>query len=470
MTTTTTFPRGAQVAFLIIFFLAGKALYCQTLPGSTDYDYAAFRFPDIDRKALDAQFNLLGNALQTMRRELGFDDNSSSNLSNNLNLAYSRFRNTARLQSQQSFNFNQAFSTGRGPDERYNRIRAGFGVNRVHREYYKPLRFTEYNLFLQAAYEKSTQQGTNPFFQFKNWNVAVSASLPLKIGKGRIEPIDDVFIAKFLMDDLLENSILAAPLSQENLFSLGQVMAAARNQRIFDFRRQRIYELTQLDNWFKKNGLEDGQSDIVYFSALADNWLYAFRNVRQAGKRVAVGVEPFVLFSHSRTFAPGVSSGYFGARVFGEYLKERPVNQFWQAGKTLRAGLEYLNNPVDWDDKVNNIWIRPYAEFGANWGYFPNSRTALLANAVLRYEYYWADPDNLILFDFHVIQPAINFSTTYFINYQFRIEGSLNGSYTWASDNARASFATASILPFSAERNSSRFLLSGNIALLYSFF
>lgn len=475
MVTTTTFFRFFQATLLTaVLFFTKSTLYSQNRPDAADYDYAAFRFPDIDRKALDAQFNLTGNVLQNVNREPVPEENRVSSFLNNLNLTYSRFRNTERLQSQQDFNLNQGFTSSRGQNDgsknRYNRFNASLGISTVNRAYYKPKRFFEYNLFFNTSYETINQKSDNPFLDQKSWNFSLNASLPLKIGKGRIEPIDDIFLAKFMVDELLKNGLIDTAFGQEELFSLGRVMATARNRRIFDFRRQRIYELTQLDSWFKEHGLGESQSNILYFTTLTDNWLYAFRNIRQAGVRYALSVEPVALFYYRKNFNPKNSSGYFGARVYGEYVKERPVNQFWQEGANISAGIEYLNHPITGKDLLNNIWLRPFVRAALNYGYFPNSRTALFANAALRYEYYWADPDNLALFDYHVIRPSVGLNMTYFINYQFRIDAYLNGSYSWASDNARDSFHSEPLFPFSMEERSSRLALLGNVTLRYSFF
>ncbi|MFM9949830.1 MAG: hypothetical protein ACKV1O_17980 [Saprospiraceae bacterium] len=472
---TTTISRFAQAALLIIFMLAKSTVYSQTLPDSTDYNYAAFRFPDIDRKALNAQFGLFGTASRFEQRQTTLpSDNRQSTFANNLNLSYSRFRNTEKLQALRLVSFGHSFSSSRTRSDvslnRNTQFNVGLGINDLHRHYYKPQRFWAYQLLVATTFQKSSQRRDNPIFTQKSWEFDLNASLPLKIGKGRIEPIDDVFIAKFMMDDLMENGILNADLSQEQLFSLGQVMAAARNQRIFDGRRQRIYELTQLDNWFKENGLTESKSDMLYFTTVADNWLFSFRNVRSAGERYAVGAAPFALFNHFRDFAPGISKGHFGISVFGEYDNERPINQFWQVEKRARAGVEYLNNPVDANDGLYNEWLRPFAEASLGYGYFPNSRTIVLADASLRYEYYIGADNNVFDFDYHVIQPEIRLEATYFVNYQFRITGALNGSYFWSSDNADGAVFPSFELPFSINSGNRGFNFSSNVSLLYSFF
>jgi hypothetical protein len=77
------------------------------------------------------------------------------------------------------------------------------------------------------------------------------------------------------------------------LFELGQLMAGARTRRIFDARRQRIYELTQIGQWFMdKNLARNG--DLPYFTTLSDNWLYSFFNERCAGSRFSIGLSPGV--------------------------------------------------------------------------------------------------------------------------------------------------------------------------------
>lgn len=80
-------------------------------------------------------------------------------------------------------------------------------------------------------------------------------SVPLAYGFGRLEPMQQVFNAQFLMDDLLEQGLINEKFTEEELYELAGIMSKVLNTRVFDFRRSRIYQLTELSNWLESKGV-----------------------------------------------------------------------------------------------------------------------------------------------------------------------------------------------------------------------
>lgn len=83
------------------------------------------------------------------------------------------------------------------------------------------------------------------------------------------------------MNDLLEAGILKAKFSESDLYELAALMANVKNQRVFDFRRATIYQLTELTNWLNSKGIEQ---NIKTFTILNDNWTGNFAAQRLNGK------------------------------------------------------------------------------------------------------------------------------------------------------------------------------------------
>lgn len=428
---------------------------------TTTYNYAAFRFPDINRKALDLSMDAAGTANSSETRGEFPISFTSGNFSQNFNASYNQFVNNEKLQALRSVSLFQRFSdssqkaiTQNDPNIFSREQNTGLsifssGENRLYRS---PLRYLEANwqASVQYSFLHRRQNGPNPAIKAETTRTMLK--MPIRIGVGRIEPIDDVFLAKFMVDDMQQNGILAAPLSENDLFALGQVMAHARNQRIFDFRRQRIYELTQLNNWFKEKGITDS-GDLMYFTTLADNWLYGFSNVRSSGQRLSAGIEPFYQY---------ISQSSYSATASVRYEGRRPINQFWQLGHTLDISTTYgvIHSPFP-QNPATRYW-RPgvSALFLAGW--FPNSRTRINGSSSLQANYFMPQSSS----DFIWITQRTDLAADYFLNFRTRLRANIGLQYNWSSSRAGFIFVPLE----TAFINNKEISLNGGLSLFYSLF
>jgi hypothetical protein len=397
-----------------------------------DYDYAAFRFPDIDRRALVLNFNLQGSgstratSFATPRQTF-----RGHQFAENLDLEYSRFRNLPRLQALESYFFSNSLFVRTEKQATsnidLNTFSHGMAVRTFsqYRYYHQAERYLGLELQGQVRHEFFRRDNNIIGDRFRRNEVLAELRPQFQYGWGRVEPIDDVFLAKFMVEDMLENGVLSESLSQEQLFALGQRMAFVRNQRIFDARRLRIYELTEIDRWFKEEGLASA-GDILYLTTLTDNWLYAFHNTRFAGSRFELGVRPGLFYRYRISRDSESDSRELSLNGSARYERHRPLNQYWQAVSTAEAGLERF-----WlrGDQAREDW-RPYLLLSQQYGYYPNSRTRLNASVGLRY-FYSLDFPEPTRDDRHAVVANLLFGADYFVNYQFVIRGNINANYFW---------------------------------------
>ncbi|MBK7429109.1 MAG: hypothetical protein IPI60_19835 [Saprospiraceae bacterium] len=373
--------------------------------------------------------------MQATQAALDFDNTSyfqDSRFSNSISGTYSRFRNLEKIQAQQLLSFNSSINLNRFKSESPAIQDSASGrflfipnYNTEYRNYFVPNKFWGFELDLSSTYDYRYNRNEilNTRSSSNNFNIAVAPTL--QFGWGRLEPIDDVFLAKFMVDDMKEAGILNQDLTQEELFALGSTMAFVRNQRIFDFRRLRMYELTEIDKWFSGSGLV-GNQDFRYFTVLNDNWLYAYRNVRFAGQRTTIGLSPSASWSYRSPQSSLDMVANLGLSLGVTYELHRPLNQHWQSISTLSAGAAVLCAGCE---ENSEFFPGPNISLSQEYGWFPNSRTRVSGSAFVSYltrfslNFSPTAPEK-------ILSTGINFNADYFVNYQFRILANLGYGYS----------------------------------------
>lgn len=419
---------------------------------TTAYDYTRFRLQDIDRKALEIVpfMRHQGNS-QTVRGNAPFTTRDHS-LTQQFTADFSHFKNAKSFQALRRVEFTQGFA-------RINRSNSASNADLVDRDFYSRIytsgenrRFHHKNSFFELNWEAfaSYQNSTFALSNSKLEQYAYFVRFPLKTGIGRVEPVDELFLAKFMLDDMLEVGIMDAPLPENLLFELGGVMAHARNQRIFDFRRQRQYEFSQLDNWFKDMG-QARVDNILYYNTMADNWLYAFSNPRQNGRRIAVGIAPGYNYSAVNREVP---DNYYYLAGTVEWSSFKPLNQYWQLDFTAEAEIAFIFYP-------RTEVFQPSLSLTMNAGYFPNSRTRIQTFASLNNSIYRVQQRNL-----HEFRPRAGADISYFLNYRMRLSANFTANYFWTSE-ANPNIFRPSIVPLP---DRSRLQTISRVVFAYSIF
>ena len=166
----------------------------------------------------------------------------------------------------------------------------------TNRLYFDGLLFVEADLqisnttadFHKMTYHLDTVEGRGKRI---NEDRNFEGSLPILVGKGRIEPIQDARMAVYILDQLSRKDKLERQPTQQEILAFAEEIAAIKNERFFDARNRRIYEMTRLDSFLRNRNLIHAE-DIEYYTTMNDFWRYANNPSRGSGSRFSLGVEP----------------------------------------------------------------------------------------------------------------------------------------------------------------------------------
>lgn len=452
----------SALCLLLMCLLSIQSVTAQDV--GVDYQYKDFRFPNIDRKALEGSLNMFNSgSLNVDHLDGPNTETSRSAFSNNLLLNYSRFRNLEKIQAFENISFDQSFSTNRiNSNSSGSPVSSSNGSFEIlpqyqseYRYYYVPNKFWGYTLNIESEYAHTFSRTQNTAQKLNSLVVDVRPAF--QFGWGRLEPIDDVFLAKFMVDDLKETGILTQDLTQEELFSLGSLMAFVRNQRIFDFRRLRMYELTEIDRWFTESGLVPDQ-DFRYFTILNDNWMFAFRNTRFSGNRLSFSIGPSVRWNDNNLGDGNSERARIGLNIGANYQVHNPINQYWQSVSEIAGGLIFNCNTCG--EGVDNL-LFPFVRAGQTYSWYPNSRTRVHAYGFASYSpnFRTGDVNNITS---HSVASGLSFSADYFLSFQLRVRAELGYVFRFTdvnSDEVTGIDFTQSSMGFQS-----------NITFLYTFF
>ncbi|MBK8669684.1 MAG: hypothetical protein IPN89_09545 [Saprospiraceae bacterium] len=395
------------------------------------YDYTQFRFPDVKIKGINTSGNLSGG--ESHYRFLSESKSANTSANYNLNGNFFSFTNNAKTQKRNNIYFNHSFRFN--SDRRQGLIATNNHIvksrdfyfylseEQVNRKFLNDnASFAGFkNLFLELDHNVSlgyangyTNDTADVENNYSNYNMFLA--LPIKVGFGRIEPMNDLFLAQFLMDDLLKEGLISEKFSQEKLFELAQLMSYIRNQRVFDFRRSNIYQLTEIAGWMEKNNIPQ---NIKSFTIMNDNWQNAYLNTRNHGKRVSVGFIPWL---DANKYSNNFKQSYYGLGLQLEFSKAKAVSQYLQRDLSIYLTQHYQsdNNNVFKDQFFTQLLA------AVEYSYNPNSRTTYSITPSM--SYYLFNIDN------QEINASLRGQVNYFINNKTRILASLTGSYLPKSD------------------------------------
>jgi hypothetical protein len=385
---------------------------------SQKYDFNLFRYPDIKVRGL--QIN--GDGRYAISSTT-FDPNRISQNNNSFitNLSYFSLINTkakqSRLDNQLSLVYNYLKTNNDVVPNPNEILTSSLMVNNslsyYNRNYGSSnLKFVEYGFRLNpsANTSKASFEGSgSPSTDGKSSNIGINLGVDLKIGTGRIDPIDYVFMANYLAEDL--KLIGFETMSQDSLFELGRVLASVSNRRIFDSRKFKIEQIRAVIDWLQ---LDKSADPIGSFLVVQDNLNYAFLNLRNVGSRHSFGITNNL---DVRQYKPAIDAdnSSFSTSLYYEFDKSKPLNEKFQSTFQLISGTHLKFDKIAQKSSI----FEPFANGSYTLGYYPNSRTnvEIKPSVEIRYPLHTYD-----LFVFGLLNAKAN----YFINYNTRITGYLN--------------------------------------------
>ena len=350
-----------------------------------NYDIGSYRLPDITRNELD--FSLKSNG------EF-YDYTQSSNTSSidgNFDATFNRYRNARTFRGTQEAIFRFSGSHNKDNDgEKRGSYNVGLSYNNSSRFYgddYEGL-FFETGGRAFFSYYRDKLSGTAAY-QTKLKSGDIVLALPLRMGKGRIERVEDARQAIYILENLAKRRVLSRELTGEEIDAFARVISAVKNKRFFDARLQMIDEVTAVDSFLVASGaLASGGA--AYFTTLYDYWMYGDLFERKSGTEISGGVTPS--FGYSRYESPilfdsGIVDLYESRRRMPSISAdvrfdfERPLNLYWQNSAWVSLSGKYLlekywekdQGDIRSDRKEKNYQARLAGRYA--FGYYPNSRT-----------------------------------------------------------------------------------------------
>ncbi|HQW70625.1 MAG: hypothetical protein IPO45_03635 [Saprospiraceae bacterium] len=377
-----------------------------TTSNGQQLNYKDYQFPKVDYKSLQLNENLnLGNNASATDR--------STRFSNSLFLNGSRYINNDNKQYYNSRTFSSIINTASAS----NAFNTTAISDEIFRKYRGDNKFFEYGY--HAGIYNNIRTKTNAYN-----NLSAYLNIPLKVGVGRINILNEVMLAEFIIDDLRREDILTDTISQDMIFAFAGEIAKFNFTRILDNRNFRLQVLRSLSIWLKSNFPVKAASDIELTTILIDNYSFAGIGFRSIGSRFAVGIDPNI--SYSKYFKDGEYSFSSGGALSMEFSVQKPISRYLQSNFYTIISLDINKSKNTFYDSkeatISNV-ISPKVLVAYKMGYYPNSRTNVELTTLMNYIFYKMDYEDQRILDIKStsIAPKIMLQSSYFINYKLRL-------------------------------------------------
>jgi hypothetical protein len=206
-------------------------------------------------------------------------------------------------------------------------------------------------------------------------------TVPIGVGFGRLENIEDARMAILVLEDLYKNNKISKAINDEDILLFAEKITQLRNMRHFDARKRRIYEIQAVDSFLRNNAFSQSQ-DAAYFGSLYDNWEYANNPYRLSGYRLTIGVDPNLEYSINNYLLVRKNYDFSkGAGVFIRGELEKPLSLKWQQSLWFTGGYSITQtesvskypNSIENKSTVDNS--RVYLRGSVGMGYYPDTRS-----------------------------------------------------------------------------------------------
>jgi hypothetical protein len=466
-----------------LFIPVLACLFSLQLKAQTDFNLSDYKNPDYQYRSLDFGLGLTGNnSINKKDYPYNYSNKINNNSFNgNLTSNYFSIKNSEYYQGSQNYWFNFSTFGSNNKTEagsstisestyKQNSQYLSIGVNSSNRFYNSKKRFIETNLIFSGELGNLTNKTTSDTktypYNYKNQsgNYRMSASIPLLVGTGRIEEVQDARLAVYILDDLLKSGDLTRTPDKEEILALSEFITQTKNQRFFDSRIRKIAEITAIDSFLTANGLK-GQSDASYYTLINDNWDNSNGPVRATGRRFSIGITPgfSTEFDKSIDYSVDTTSStafsYLKSKntdqldswnldAIAQFVCERPINLTWQRSTTASMGYSlYNSNSIykTYNDDVLTVEIKesektPNFSVGIthSYGYYPNSRTSIKFGANAFLQQYWHDrktDDGLTINNDETnINSNLFLNCNYYFSPQLRFSVYINEAYQFTKE------------------------------------
>lgn len=494
-----------SVLTIVTTLLFAQNVSCQY----DDFDLSEYKLPYLKRQQLDLSFNLnpRSNSQTSDNIDNLTNQNYKSKYSNrylyyNFNASYNYFLNSNKYQGNQNITLNSSLDNTKIKEPydnyKYSYFNSDLKINSNNR-FYNGLHFIEVDFSGGVEFDSYQRKNYNtdnsPVSDYKTYSPAVSVSVPVYIGTGRIEPVQDARQAIYIFDELLKNGRLKSTPGKEEILKFARRISEIKNKRFFDSRLRTIYEISAIDSFLQSNGLVT-DADALYFTTLNDYWMNTGSIIRYSGTRFSVGVKP-VFYNNSQkiTYHDTVNSTiiqtmenrdlnrtWSAAGTF-RFNYEKPINLYWQNSLSANfdAGIE---NYLETDDIISGQIVPPqiklkhqYPFVETVWsyklGYYPNSRTYFNLNVSALYHREFGNeetnsPDMKYKVDDKYGSISPGFGCYYYVSQRFRIAVNYNYQFNYESNSRKSTSDSPTEIDYLQKQNNQNHAFTAT--LQYSLF
>jgi len=416
-------------------------VFIQSIAQTNTFNLSDYKLPELKRHSLEFFFDLSGSSLihkyTFLSQSENYRGNDESQYSGNIRLIYNSYLNSMNKQKESNARFyfsSQIDNSKSNLQQFHNNFEFAPEVyyNAANRNYYKPNSFYEFGIDFEYLFYNYKRKYTNDevyVTKYKDTFHNLNFFLPLKAGKGRIEQVQDARLANYLLVELEKEKRIRPTKNTQEIISLAEFISQLKNERFFDSRLRRIYELEALDSYFKSNDFILN-ADSRYFTTLSDFWAYGDGPIRNSGSRFSVSLYPGYYYNHYNGTINQISNTENSLNAFLlnaglEFKYEKPINLYWQNTINIigYAGMMVGNvkgHPVDSKLRIPNMQIGYFQKIG----YYPNTRTDATFSYSLRYINYIDKTDtdkNIVGYNSNCLAATSGLSINYYISPKFRL-------------------------------------------------
>ena len=433
-----------------LLFLLSKA-NAQT----NEFNLQDYKLPDLNYKELVTNFGFVGRNNSFTNPSGSTPGKSRDNLlSGNFNAGFYHYMNNATRQKEEyaRFDFVSDFSNTKEDGDvisKNSSLNTALSYQLFNR-FYNGRRFLETDLDINYEFDRSKVRQNvyvPPYSDYlsveeKPFSHNFSISVPLKLGTGRIEQVQDARQAVYIFDELAKIERIDKNRSKEEILEFARFISELKKERFFDSRLKRMAEMEALDSFLVAHNYLL-KSDAKYFATLLDFWEYGGQTVRNSGNRLSFALYPAYSFYYYKNTVDGFFNDEVKTRLNAysisggvEYKHERPINLYWQ--NTIDMGgyfgiMEIRQDSAGTNKKTESI---PNMQFGyfQTVSYYPNTRTNMHLTGALQFTQLYgkndSDPD-IIGFSGTGAKASLNYSVYYYVTPKLRLRINSSLYYIW---------------------------------------
>ena len=221
-----------------------------------DFNLSEYVTPDIVRSQLDFSLRTAGS----------FTDNETSKndlfrINGDLNTAFDKYKNTRPYWNRQLLVVGMSGNYRNEMKEKNSDYGLTFNYQNVNRFYTSDMRFFEVSPSVDVQLLGYKTGGL--LVDVKTHNNSYNANIPMSVGKGRIEQVEDARQAIYILENLDKQGVLNRKLTTEEIHAFAQTTTTVKNKRFLDARLRMIDEITTVDSVLVNWGFSNHEKDAI---------------------------------------------------------------------------------------------------------------------------------------------------------------------------------------------------------------